>query len=92
MATISSRLDEQGNWVVIEAEASGAFSKTVGGEGNSPLTAFQRSISIISTVTDQISIGLAASRGVTVEFGVKILPTGEVMIASGLDSASSRSR
>jgi len=84
VATLSSRLDEDGNWIVIEAAASGTFSKTVGGEGSSPITAFSRSLTTIDSITSQLASSLAQSRGVSVMFGIKIAPSGEVMLSGGV--------
>jgi hypothetical protein len=66
---------------MIEAAASGTFSKSVGAEEASPLTAFTRSVNMINSVAQQISTSISQHRGVTVAFGIKIAPTGEVMLS-----------
>ncbi len=90
MATISSRLDDNGNWITIEAAASGAFSKQLGGEDTSPTTALDRSIETIGKVCERLSETLPQSRGITVSFGIKIAPTGEVMLTGTVEDCQFR--
>ena len=85
MATINSRLDDDGNWVTIESAASGAFSKQSGGEESSPTTAFGRSLQLIDNINGQISNNLTQVGDIAIAYGIKIAPSGEIMITGVKD-------
>lgn len=90
MATISSRLDENGNWITIQAATSGAFSKSAGGEASSPTTAFERSLTLIDSVNTQLHRAMTSPGAVSVAYGVKIAPTGEVMLSGSTNDCQFR--
>lgn len=88
MATFETELDDDGEVLfLMEAETTGAFSKSSAGETPRPHLAFKQAVNAIGLMSSRLAHSVGSKIGGTgieaaVTFGIKIDASGQVMIAA----------
>ncbi|NCG17485.1 MAG: hypothetical protein GWP91_00520 [Rhodobacterales bacterium] len=88
MATFETELDDDGEVLfLMEAETTGAFSKSSAGETPRPHLAFKQAVNAIGMMGNRIATSVGPNIEGTgmqaaITFGIKIDASGQVMIAS----------